>query len=312
MSVSQINAVILNYNSHLATLRAVAELTSARGVQLDVLVVDNASAAEDRRLLQEQVSTDRLLMLPENLGYAGGMNAGINFWLSRAPNIPVMVVTPDARVAADVPLSLSRTLAADATVGAVGPVILYREDPRRIGAGGSIDSRGRISLLPEVSSAQPYDVAWIEGCCMLLNPDAFRSINGFDEQYFLYYEEIDLCVRLRKAGWKVRVDPAVTVHHPKEKVGAPPHVSYYMSRNGYRFRSQHFDVPTAVNAWDLVRNGIRSTAFAVACTLLPRRWPQMKERWRESALLWRGGWLGTRDHLKGRYGPGPVSRRHPT
>jgi GT2 family glycosyltransferase len=312
MSIPHVNAVILNYNSHAATLQAVRDLSAARGVQMNVLVVDNASAAEDRSVLQQSLAPDQLLMLPKNLGYAGGMNAGVHFWLARAPDTPVMLVTPDARVGPDVPHALARTLAADASVGAVGPVILYREQPRRIGAGGAIDERGRISLVPEVIRDTPYDVDWIEGCAMLLNPDAFRSVNGFDEQYFLYYEEIDLCVRLRKAGWHVRLDPAVTVHHPKEQTGAQPHVYYYMSRNGYRFRSQHFNVPDIFIGLDLARTSIRSTAHAVACTLLPQRWHQMRERWRDASLLWRGAWLGTRDHLNGRYGPMRAPTRRPT
>jgi GT2 family glycosyltransferase len=312
MSAARINAVILNYNSHAATLDGVRELAASQGVQMNVLVVDNASAANDRAALQTALQPDQLLMLPQNLGYAGGMNAGINYWLARAPDTPVLLVTPDARVGADVAHALLQTLQADAKVGAVGPVILYREEPRRIGAGGAVDDRGRISLLPDITSATPYDVAWIEGCCMLLKPDAFRSVQGFDEQYFLYYEEIDLCERLRKAGWHVRLEPAVTVHHPKPNVSAPPHVAYYMTRNGYRFRSRHFNVPTIVTAWELAQSGIRSTAIALACTLLPQRWREMRGRWRDSSMLWRGVWTGTRDHLRGRYGPGQVSMRPPT
>ena len=121
-----VNAVVLNYNQHEATLRCAQELRESAGVNVDVLVVDCASKLNDRAMLIERIPSERLLLLPENIGYAGGMNAGAAFWQERVPDSPLMLVTPDTHVARDVAALLRQALDADDAIGAVGPVIVYR------------------------------------------------------------------------------------------------------------------------------------------------------------------------------------------
>ncbi|HEY0672861.1 MAG TPA: glycosyltransferase family 2 protein [Longimicrobiales bacterium] len=307
----RVHAVVLNYNQQAAALQAVAELGRSRDVDVDVLVVDCASAQADRAALQQHVTPDRLLLLPENRGYAGGMNAGIKFWLERAPEVPVMLVTPDARVAPEVAHGLFAALYTQPDVGVVGPLIVTQDMPRRVTAGGSIDGRGRVQPIAEVTGGEPYDVDWIDGCCMLLRPEALRAVHGFDEAYFLYYEETDLCVRLRQAGWRVRVVPSVSVLHPKARDSAPPHFYYYMARNGYRFRARHFGVGNFGVGLDLARSTLLLTSLALAATVLPQHWHQARDRWRNCRLQWRGVLAGTRDHLKGRYGARGAPTPHP-
>jgi GT2 family glycosyltransferase len=300
--IPRIHAVVLNYNSHEATLQAVAELQRSRDVIVDVLVVDCASAQTDRGVLERQISRDRLLLLSENRGYAGGMNAGIEFWLQREPETPVLLVTPDARVAEDVARALYDVLDADKRVGTVGPVVVQQEKPRHIVAGGILDARGRLTQSHVIEGAHPYNVDWLDGCCVLLRPEAIRETGGFDEQYFLYYEETDLCRRMQQAHWDVRLVPTIFVSHPKTRTSAAPHFFYYMTRNAYRFRAQHFGVGTLGVALDIARSTMWLTAIAIASTLLPQHWHEARDRWRNCLLQWRGVWAGTRDHLGGRYG----------
>ena len=308
---TRVHAVVLNYNQLAETLRAMHELQAARDVDMDVLVVDCASAPADRTALTDQVPAERLLLLPENRGYAGGMNAGIRFWLERAPDVPVLLVTPDVRVAPDVPRGLLDAMQADPQVGAVGPVVVMQENPLRMSAGTTIDSKGRVQRIEALRADAPYDTASIDGCCMLLHPDALRAVQGFDEAYFLYYEETDLCVRLRAAGWQVRIAPGASVRHPKSRSSAPPHFYYYMARNGYRFRARHFHAGNVRVALDLARATLLHTSLAVAATLLPQHWHQARDRWRNAARQWRGALAGTRDHLKGRYGARPAPTPRP-
>lgn len=306
------SAVVLNYNQPEFTLQAVAELRRSRGIKVDVLVVDAASTSHDQEKLRQQMTADRLILLPDNLGYAGGMNAGIRFWLAHAPGAPVLLVTPDCRLEEDVALALWLGLEADETVGAVGPVIVYREAPRRIGAGGAIDPRrGRVRLIPEVQAPTPYDVDWIEGCCMMLRPQAIHEAGSLDEEYFLYYEEIDYCQRLRRANWRVRVVPTVSVRHLKASGQLPAHYYYYMTRNGYQFWAKNFGLTTLVASAETVRSTIWLAAVAVGSTVLPTRWREMPGRWRDWWRQLRGAWAGTRDHLSGRYGRQPAPTRRP-
>lgn len=309
----RVNAVVLNYNQNEAARLAADELNRSRAIEVDVLVVDAASEAADREMLRQNVSRDRLLLLQENRGYASGMNAGISFWQARAPDTPILLVTPDCRVPEDVALALWQGLDAEETVGAAGPIVVYREAPRRrIGAGGRTDvRRRRIRLNAEIQAATPYDVDWIEGCCMLLRPQALEAVGGLDEDYFLYYEEVDLCQRLWRAGWRVRVVPTVYVRHPKATGQLPAHYYYYMTRNGYRFWAKNFGVRTVVLNVETVRATLWLAAVAIVSMLLPARWREVRSRWRDWWLQVRGAWAGTRDHLSGRYGPRQAPMRHP-
>jgi len=308
---ARVHAVVLNYNQQAAALQAVAELQQSHDVEVDVLVVDCASSAADCDALKRSVSPDRLLLLPENRGYAGGMNAGIEFWLERAPEVPVLLVTPDARVPENVAHALLDALYVDAKVGMVGPVIVQQEQPRHIVAGGTLDAAGRLTQSHEIRETHPYDVDWLDGCCILLKPQAIRDVGGFDEAYFLYYEETDLCRRMGKGGWHVQVVTSVFALHPKTRNSAPPHFYYYMARNGYRFRARHFGVSTLGAGVDLARSILLLTGIAIAATVLPPYWPQARDRWRNCLLQWRGAWAGTRDHVIGRYGAQAVSTRRP-
>lgn len=300
-----VNAVVLNYNQQEATRRVADELRRSRGVDIDVLVVDAPSEVGDRAVLQLHIPPGRLLLLERNLGYAGGMNAGIAFWQKLAPETPVLLVTPDCRVPDEVVLGLRQALDSDPDVGAAGPVIIYREAPNeRIGAGGYFEpARARIAMYPEIKSNTPYDVDWIEGCCMMLRPQAIRDVGGLDEAYFLYWEETDLCERLRRAGWRVRLAPTVHVRHPKSAGSAPPHYYYYMNRNAYRFWAKNFGLPMRATAAEELRATFRLASVAIGAVVLPKRWPEVPDRWRNLRLQLRGLWSGTRDYLRGKSGP---------
>jgi N-acetylglucosaminyl-diphospho-decaprenol L-rhamnosyltransferase len=64
-----------------------------------------------------------------------------------------------------------------------------------------------------VRATKPVDVEWATAACLMIRRRAFDQIGGFDERYFLYFEDVDLCVRLRAAGFRVRYDPTVRLHH---------------------------------------------------------------------------------------------------
>ena len=144
-----------------------------------------------------------------------GFGAGHNRAVSGASGGELFLfLNPDARLTQDIaPLCAHFT---DPTVAAVGPRLTEaagRIDQYAAGRHpslwGIIANHIRTPHLPTVPTA----VDWVSGAAMLVRADAFAAIDGFDEGYFLYYEDIDLCHRLRGAGGRILYDPSVTVLH---------------------------------------------------------------------------------------------------
>lgn len=304
----RVAVTIVNWNGLEETSACLDALLRSEGVEPRVLVVDNASAGDDAQRLRADPRVERVIELPENRGYAGGMNAGIRAWLEDGTTDPVLVLTPDARPEAGALAAMADALDASPGAGVVGPVVVYRERPRRvIGAGGRIDpGRAEATLLRTVEREDaPYETDWIDGCCMLFRPAALAAVGGYDERYFMYLEEVDLCVRLRRAGWSVRVAPTAIAHHPKEGVGQPAYYYYFMARNRYLFWRKNFDIGSGRVAAAVAGRVVRAFGSWLVSLVWPPAWGEAPARLRRFVRHVKGAVAGTRDHVRGRYGPMP-------
>jgi GT2 family glycosyltransferase len=330
---------ILNWQSAAATLECVAAVRRSRGVEFEVLVVDNGStdgsaaeleavfAGEERRRVAAggggglgdaggdgeldalrggrggSPGRVHLLALDRNTGYAGGMNAALKYAAAETAAKYVLLLTPDALVAPETIAQLVAALDAEPGAGIAGPVVVYREGrDRLIGAGGAIDHRRvRAPLYRSLQGTEPYAVDWIDGCCMMLRLEVVRAVNGFDERYFLYFEETDLCCRVTRGGWRVLLVPGAEVVH--EKVGAPPsYYYYYMNRNRYLFWRKNFGVRPARVALAIAGDTARLAASWTLSLLVPaRRHRRADDRQRLVRQL-RGMIAGARDFRRGRFG----------
>jgi GT2 family glycosyltransferase len=307
-----VRAVLLNWNDRSGTERCLERLGASEGVHPDVLVVDNGSAGGDAAFFRGRLGSHRVLALPENRGYAGGMNAGLRFWREREGRAPILLVTPDARVAPDALRRLLEELERTPGAGLVGPLVVYSDEPERIGAGGVVDADARRAyLIRKVAGDGPHDVDWIDGCCMLIRPGALEDVGELDERYFAYFEETDYCERARRAGWSVRLVPAAVVEHPKIVGTLPPYYFYYMARNRYLFWEKNFDIGWPRIALQVAGQTARAWASVVRDLVTPARRSLWRGHLRDARLQLRGAVRGTADHLRGRHGPMPSGRMGP-
>jgi N-acetylglucosaminyl-diphospho-decaprenol L-rhamnosyltransferase len=206
------DAVIVTHNSA-ADLRAQVASQATLESFDRLLVVDNASTDNTR-----EVAADaglEVVSLEANRGLAAAANVGVD----KASGPTFALLNPDVRAtsAGDFP-RLEEELAEDG-IGAVAPALVLPDGTlqdsarwvpnpldlvvRRI----SRRDRGAVRV------TNPVDVEWATAACLVIRRSAFDRIGGFDERYFLYFEDVDLCVRLRAAGFRVRYDPTVRVHH---------------------------------------------------------------------------------------------------
>jgi N-acetylglucosaminyl-diphospho-decaprenol L-rhamnosyltransferase len=218
-------AVIINYEAGAALARCVQSLledTSAGGAP-HVVVVDNGSADGSAAAVEERVT---LVCPGENLGYARAANLGI-----AATDAPVVAVcNPDLEVQPGTAAAILARLEAERDLAAAGPLIrnpdgtIYpsaRAVPRLRDAVG----HGLLGLVwptnpftrryrqLDADPRRPRDVDWVSGAAIWLRRDALAGVGGWDERYFMYVEDVDLCWQLRRAGWRIGYEPGGGVTH---------------------------------------------------------------------------------------------------
>ena len=219
-------AVVVNYESGSALARCVADL--ARSGLNSVVVVDNGSI--DGSLAAAMVTSPGIEIVDpgENFGYGSAVNRGVAATSSEF----VLVCNPDLEVPVGVVETLAGVLIADAEVAVVGPLIRTpsgerypsaRQFPSMVDAAGhallgilSPDNRfTRRYQRSELDSIgdELLHVDWVSGACFLVRRDAYEQVGGFDESFFMYLEDVDLCWRLGRAGWRVAYAPAASVVH---------------------------------------------------------------------------------------------------
>ena len=227
-----LSAVLVNYNAGDELRRALQSIADEmHGQPWEEVVVDNASIDDSRFVAKEFVPMVSLLANSENLGFARAVNQGLA--VTTAPR--VLIMNPDCRLVAGAIAALGAELDQHEYCAIAGPRILNpdgsvqgsaRGDPDMLtGLFGRTGVLGR--LMPWASIARRNVVSdaairsghpsvvvdWLSGACILARRDALAKVNGFDERYFLYWEDADLCRRLRAAGYHVRYVPGATAIH---------------------------------------------------------------------------------------------------
>jgi N-acetylglucosaminyl-diphospho-decaprenol L-rhamnosyltransferase len=193
-----------------------------------VVVVDNGST-DGSLAAAVAVSPGTAVVDPgENLGYGAAVNRGA----AATSSALVLVCNPDLEVPAGAVEALAAVLDADPGLALVGPLIRTpsgerypsaRRFPSMVDAAGhgllgifAPDNRftrnyQRTEL--DVAGDGALDVDWVSGACFLVRREAFEQVGGFDESFFMYLEDVDLCWRLGRAGWRVAYAPAASVVH---------------------------------------------------------------------------------------------------
>ena len=223
--VATVSAVIVSFNSRDCLAECIRSLRSESVA--DVVVVDNASSDGSVEAVLASDSDVTVLATGANLGYGSAANRGVE----AAKGDHLLLLNPDTVVEPGTVKALSDALDRDTGLGAVGPRIenvdgsLYpsvRRFPDLWVAGGHAflglvwpanPFTRRYRMLDWDHASAAPDVDWVSGACMLLRRSAFDVVGGFDEAYFMYVEDVDLCWRLGRAGWRIGYDPSGRVVH---------------------------------------------------------------------------------------------------
>jgi N-acetylglucosaminyl-diphospho-decaprenol L-rhamnosyltransferase len=240
--VRDVAVSIVNTNNRELLL---ACLESLRGTGAEVVVLDNASEDGSAAAARNQFPDVRVIAQKFRAGFGANHNTVIRSTDSRY----VYVLNEDT-TSADWGLArMVDFLDGDRRIAALGPRLVYPDGSHQASAwrfptpGVSLlglPSLGRVGV-EQSRGTRPRAVDWLMGAALLLRREALDDVGLFDEGFFLYSEEIDLCLRLRRNGWRARYFPQVTVvHHESQfSAGIPAHRINEMWRSRHRYWRKH-------------------------------------------------------------------------
>lgn len=239
MTQGVIKAVIVTYNSSDDIAECLdALLLSSERFSFEITVVDNGSADATIQTVRESYPFVEVIA-STNLGYAHGNNLAVREALDSGRDYQaILILNPDATLCRGSIDRLADALFAIQEVGGVSPYVGSR------GGGGREADRFK-SLFGVPLNEKPlpgFDAVVsdrLHGCCMLLRPEVFREIGFIDEQYFLYWEELDFCIRVTAAGFKLLICYDIYINH---RCNTPErqHRIFYMNRNQFLFARKNF------------------------------------------------------------------------
>ena len=236
-----ISVIIPGYEKAVEVLTCLNSLRAYADRPAEYLVQDDASPSVNLCAVvpPEVASTERN---PVNLGFAGNCNAGA----ARA-HLPILLfINQDVFAVEQFSKGWDTAIVRafdDPQVGIVGARLLF-PDASVQSVGGVFDGASqpvhrclgwRNLTHPEI--AEPRDVTWVTGAALAIRKSLFETLGGFDTSYRMYFEDADLCLRAREAGWKVRYEPRATFVHPVGSTGGSPH----FLKNAQLFKSRWVD-----------------------------------------------------------------------
>ncbi|MEO1367438.1 MAG: glycosyltransferase family 2 protein, partial [Acidobacteriota bacterium] len=222
-----LTAVVVNYNGGallresidrlLRAARDPAGETTGDALRMEIIVADNGSTDGSLGPLRDRPGI-RLLKLGENLGFGAANNRAVE--IARADRL--LLINSDAWPRPGALHALLARLDADPRLGLVAPRLAYPDGrpqfhwaPTTSVLGEALQmARNRVERFHLTHRLRP-GAGWYTAACVLLRRRAFEDVGGFDEGYFLYFEDVDLCLRLRAAGWELADAPAASVVHVK-------------------------------------------------------------------------------------------------
>lgn len=253
-----LSVVIVSWNVGELLQRCLSSVAGSptAGRSIETIVVDNASSDGSPEMVSREFPDVHLIANQCNVGFARASNQG----LLEGSGTYVLFLNPDTEVLGDALLTMVRYLEVHREVGALGPQLLY-------GDGSIQSSRRRFPTMAtgvfestlleqwwphnrwirryrmaEQSDSEAQCVDWVVGACLLVRSVVLDEVGPFDEGYFMYSEELDLCRRIHDAGWKVAYVPdAQVVHHEgksSEQVVAARHTHFQTSKLRY-YRKYH-------------------------------------------------------------------------
>ena len=218
-SAPKVAIVLVNWNGLEFTAACLDSLRKVNYPDFEVIVVDNGSEHEEGKRLKIQFPEIDLIETGENLGFAGGNNVGIRKAMD-GDFSHVLLLNNDTIVEPDFLNELVKVVLSQPKAGIVQPMILFLHQPKLIwSAGGKwIPDFSRSVTLGDREPSADYRVKtsqidWATGCAMLVSREAIAKGGLLNEQFFVYFEDVEWSLRIREAGFEIHLAESSKIYH---------------------------------------------------------------------------------------------------
>ncbi len=241
-----VSIITVNFNQLSVTCDLLESIRRQDFQNLEVIVVDNASRENPAAHLAAHFPEVKFIRSEKNLGFAGGNNLGIR----EATGDFLFFINNDTELSVGCVQKLVDLLSENPKIGMVSPLILYFSEKTKIQYAGMtavnpLTARNRTVGQMETNLGQfskPEKTAYAHGAAMMMPRSVLQKVGEMPDDFFLYYEELDWCEQIRRAGFEIWVEPRAHIFHKESltvsKLGALK--TYFLNRNRVLFMRRNF------------------------------------------------------------------------
>lgn len=239
MNKPLVTFITIDYNGLKDTTELIQSiLKQIHSVSYEIIVVDNASRTDNAEIIRQSFGEKVIsIRSPKNLGFAGGNNLGLQY----AKGKYLFFINNDTLIEEDQIAALIKVFEQSNKIGGISPKIRFAYPPQYIQYAGftdlsSVTLRNKGIGFDEPDQGQhntPSPTFFLHGAAMIVKREVIDKVGAMSDAFFLYYEEMDWCARIRRAGYELWYEPCQTIFH-KESTStgkASPLQVYYLNRN---------------------------------------------------------------------------------
>lgn len=251
--------ILINYNSKVHTIECLESLSELNYINYRIIIVDNNSIDNDFDKVKSKYNNVYIINNKKNYGFAGANNIGIKYALDNKADY-ILLLNNDTTVDKDFLSVLVNESEKNKKVAICTSKILYYGSKNKIwyGGGGISYFKGNSQIYnlncdnDSINNKNMY-CNFASGCCMLINSEALKKVGLMNEEYFLYYEDVDYCIKFLNAGYKIYYVPESIIFH-KESISTKKYsylYQYYFARNRLLFIKKNFNMLNKITAYPI-------------------------------------------------------------
>lgn len=238
--------ILVNYNGYKDTLNCIKSIKD-KDLDNNIIVVDNNSTDNSIEHL-EKIDGITFIKSKKNLGFSGGNNLGINYAIKKGAKY-IMLLNNDTEIETNSITIMKKTLEENNLLGIVGSRIMYYDNKKIINyCGGNINWNRGTTIHQNYKKEfddkieKFFYTEFVTGCSMMIKREVFEKIGLLPEEYFMYYEDVDFCVKVKEVGYKLGVCADSVIYHKVSSASGgedSPFSIKWMTRNRMIFINKY-------------------------------------------------------------------------